>query len=533
MNETDPPASSPTPRPGEALAPLTQESTEVLLRHRDIQALSRSFRRLGEVQDALLGEIRDQQRRTRGRWILPIFGLGAMVLGAGLGLVGAGWLQDRQPNSSVELQFPSEELAAVLANWKSEPVPIEIRGSDGGVDPELLSALVDRIEAMTQSQADDRRLLAGLTDRMVTGELAALEALQRLQHAEMEKERLLREQAELHPPETPDNQAIGVPAEASASIRGDEALDPQDPARYGYPPDAWLGALNGLLAVDGFSKYRFQSGIRVPGQPVLTEVVLFQWGADGLLEGIVQAERVAFEMQQEAWSLTIHLTGGSRNFDGVRSALPAGGLRIFLPEVRAASWLAHFPELGLDLTVFPQEVIAAGGDPSSGRTRTSDPTADPAHDPAAETVADPAADPTADPAAGATGGAEPTRDPGAGAAPTGEQIEAMRVAIDTILGQPQAFGHYRLQKVGGVSDKGFREVVLAWYDRDQKLFKHIEADRLRFLLHQDGWVELRFEQGAFRQGTTRSPFRGDAYRLHLSNQDFTAWRATGAPLEDF
>ena len=48
----------------------------------------------------------------------------------------------------------------------------------------------------------------------------------------------------------------------------------------------------------------------------------------------------------------------------------------------------------------------------------------------------------------------------------------------------------------------------------------------------EGWLELRFHDGAFRRQDKLTPFQGGLYRLHLADQDLEAWRATGAPILD-
>ena len=62
------------------------------------------------------------------------------------------------------------------------------------------------------------------------------------------------------------------------------------------PDDPWLGALNGLLGMEGHGHLRFASGTPDPEQPILRELTLMEWDADGLL----QSSREIVVLQQDA-----------------------------------------------------------------------------------------------------------------------------------------------------------------------------------------------------------------------------------------
>lgn len=293
---------------------------------------------------------------------------------------------------------------------------------------------------------------------------------ERLLTSEQERAALLSHVAtsELAAPAGPDAAAADAPA---APITLDVPSGEADPA------DPWLGVVNGLLAVDGYPGLRFQEGARVPGEPALAEVLVIEWGQRGLAQAVIRAQRAEFLLQRMTGDLTIRFFGGFRTGDGARVALPEDGLRLDLSRVNVRAWLDHFPEL-------------------------------------AQTGA----------------GAEPP--PQAPAAPLGpEALAAVQRALDGFLSRPGPFSYYRLSALGGVEGDALQYVQINWHDLEGRLVKTIEADLMYVRLHEDrSAVELELRHGAFLDGGVKHPFAGDAFRMHLPQQDVAAWRASGIPL---
>lgn len=485
------------PEPVEPRSQLPRQSaeqSEVLLRNRDVQALSRSFRRMSEVQEALLEHLDGIEESRSRRWVLPALALGSLVLGAGLATFGLLWFQLQQPQTPVEVRLdaPTETPAITV-----ESPAVTVQAPDNGINAELLEKLIGRMEQIGDTQEADRRLIAELSGRLVDGELGVMRMLQEMEQAEAA--------------EVTESQSVASPQPASAE--GDPNSNfPPDPAE---PPvnedDVWLGAMNGLVAMGGNPELRFRKGDRVLGKPMLRDVLFLSWGPDGLIDSVVRADRVEFQLQQSASTLEMRFFEGTRTRGASKTLLAGGGMRVTLREVDVRAWLDHFPAL-------------AGTDSATNlAVSESEGAVVPTE------AAEPAAHEEVEPAPVKTAQEVPVERESAWGA---EKVEAMRQGVDSLLSVERASGFYRLQRVVGATDHDLQGVRLAWYDSGGRLFQYVEADRLEITPRGEGWLELRFHDGTFRRQDKLTPFQGGLYRLHLADQDLKAWRATGAPILD-
>ena len=469
----------------------------MLLRNRDVQALSRSFRRMSEVQEALLEHLDGIEESRARRWVLPALALGSLVLGAGLATFGLLWYQQQQPQTPVEVRLDNPAEAPAITVESPE---VTVQAPDNGINAELLEKLIGRMEQIGDTQEADRRLIAELSGRIVDGELGVMRMLQEMEEADAAK---AAEAA------AAENEAAATPQPASAE--GDAATAPPMPPDPVKEPvnegEVWLGAMNGLIALGGNPEFRFRKGERVPDKPMLRDVLFLSWGQDGLIDSVVRADRVEFQLQQAAGALEMRFFEGTRTRGASKTLLAGGGLRVTLREINVRAWLDHFPEL-------------AGGATTEG---------DAAEVESAETAVEPEAGDLGDATPAESGEVDSVEEESAWDA---EQVEAMRKGVDALLSVERASGFYHLQRVTGATDHQLEGVRLAWYDSSGRLFQYVEADRLEIAPRGDGWLELRFRDGAFRRQDKLTPFQGGLYRLHLADQDFEAWRATGVPILD-
>ena len=494
------------PRQAGAQPPALPDQSEVLLRNRDVQALSRSFRRMAEVQEALLEHMDANEGRRSRPWVLPFLAFGSLVLGGGLATVGLLWFQDQQEQRPFEvyLDNPGSEGSPTV---HVEAPAVTVQAPDNGVDAALIEAMIARLEKLGDTQEADRRLIADLSGRLVDGELGVMRMLK-----EME------ENSGANP--TPASARNSESTESSATaqlepVEGAEGATPAADAELELDPDeVWLHALNGLIAFDGHPDLRFRKGQRVEGQPVLRDVLFLTWGEDRLIDSVVRAKRAEFHLQQSTHSLEIMFFDGTRTRGASKTVIAGGGLRVALPEVEVRAWLDHFPALieGRRFDDLPRLGYEAGQESDQPEGAT----------PAAEEVEE-AGEVSEEPPS-------PVEESEASAVWASDRVETMRKAVDSLLAVERASGHYRLLKVGGVEGDALLNVQLAWYDANGRLFQYVEADHLEISTRGEGWLEMRFHEGAFRRNDKKTPFQGGVYRLHLSNQDLAAWQAAGAPI---
>ncbi len=443
-----PPEPAPGPQDLEAAAAPASGS---LVRLRDVQALNRSFRRLAEVQEALLRQMQEleQERRRQRAWMAPALAAGGLVLGLGLAALAAVWWRQDRPAERIEAQAPVVHV---------EPTPVTIQVPEDPALREAASMVQEQVAALRSDQLAYRSQLADLTERLLD--------------SEQEKIDILKQMAAQPPP---------APAAAAAPAAPAPQLQVPN-AEVSVAADPWVGVVNGLLAVDGYSHLRFQEATRVPGAARLEDVVLLDWKPDGLLAAAIRARRVEFELHRMTGNLVLRFFDGSRAAGGARVALPPEGLRLDLEEIGVKAWLEHFPELS-----------------------------DMGPEPAA--------------AAAAPGPAE-LRQP----AVPGSSVRHVKDALDALISQRGSFHYYKLGALGGVDGTVLKLVQINWHDNAGRLVKTIEADVLTVRLHPKGnSVELELRNGAFLSEEGRSPFSSDLFRLYLPRQDLDAWRASGVP----
>jgi len=423
-----------------------------MVRLRDVQALNRSFRRLAEVQEALLRQMQEleQERRRQRAWLAPALVAGGLAAGLGLAAVALVWWQSSRPPERIEAQAPQPPPVINL-----EPTPVTVQVPEDPALRAMAGVMQEHMESLRGDQLAYREQLAELTGRLLDSEQEKIDILK---------------------------QIAAQPAPAAAAA--EPAAPPpqlQLPGADGATADPWVGVVNGLLAVDGHSNLRFQEATRVPGAARLEDVVLLEWGADGLLAGAIRAGRAEFELHRMTGNLVLRFFDGSRAAGGARVALPSEGLRIDLEQVAVDAWLEHFPELS-DVKADPESAAAAG----------------------------------------------PTdlRQP----AVPGSSVRAVRDALDALISRRGSFHYYKLGALGGVDGTVLKLVQINWHDNAGRLVKTIEADTLTVRLHPKGnSVELELRNGAFLSAEGRSPFSSDLFRLYLPKQDLDAWRASGVP----
>ena len=108
----------------------------------------------------------------------------------------------------------------------------------------------------------------------------------------------------------------------------------------------------------------------------------------------------------------------------------------------------------------------------------------------------------------------------------------VRKALDDLISPRGSFSFYRLSSLESVDGSQLRFVQMNWHDNSGRLVKTIEADSLEVILHKNSSVELLLRNGAFLDGSKKSPFSSDRFSLHLPRQDMLAWRASGVPFTD-
>lgn len=292
------------------------------LKLRDVQVLNRSFKRLAEVQEALLvqmGEI-DRLRTRRERWLTPLLALAGFSAAGAAGWLA--WVQQNQPDNPPEIQViaPQQEPPTIVV----QPTPVTVEApAQSSISPGAFERLLGELDSLRAESREDRKRIAELTERLFQKEQSGL--------AEMAAIGLNPAAVDSPAPLTPQE-----PEVAEASVNSSPAEPLLSP---------WIGALNGLLALDGYPHFRFERGVRVEGEPEISEVTLLVWNVGGMLDSVVKAETAHFELHRMAGDLVLRLENGSRTRAGARHILPEHGIRFDFSDVDVESWSRHFPEL--------------------------------------------------------------------------------------------------------------------------------------------------------------------------------------------
>lgn len=286
-----------------------------LLRLRDVQALNRSFRRLAEVQEALLDRLDALEAEHRSPWqrALPWMASGVLALAA---------------------------IALVLV-LQPKPEPVTVTAPEVVVefqqDPALSEALAqmsEQIGAMAMSNAEHEREKAKLVSQLLESEQSRIALLGTVGGAQAT-------------PATASGDSEVAPAvDGGNRLATPDSEDTPDLGAAGVSAaETWVGVTNALLRADGFRDLRFQQASRVNGEPVLEDVVWMEWGSNGVVRSVIDAAQVDLSLHRMTGMLVLEFFDGWKAQGGTRIPLPDGGLRIDLDGVDVDAWLQHLPEL--------------------------------------------------------------------------------------------------------------------------------------------------------------------------------------------
>ena len=468
----------PIPDQEQQLARQAATQPGSLLRLRDVQALNRSFRRLAEVQESLLDRLEslEEEKAAQSKANGPLMAMGGVILGCGLALVAFVLWQDKAVTESAPVVVQQEPAVVNVP-----PAEITVQGPDNTELVAAFQTMNANMEKVIAAQATDREQLGDLTAKLLLSEEEKLNLMKEFALAEEKYKSDL--DAAAKPQEVqplakvdlrlPDESALAEPVGAVAEVLA--------------PEKTWVGVVNGLLAADGYSALRLQQASRVSGEAALADVTWMAWNREGLVDTIIHADRLEFEMHRMSGNLVLRFFDGSRTADGLRAKLPSEGLRLDLESQNLAAWMEHFPEL-------KESSLQAG--PS---------------------------------VANATQGVDSNKPPSGNFMTDARKV---RKALDDLISPRGSFSFYRLSSLESVDGSLLRFVQINWHDNSGRLVKTIEADSLEVILHNNSSVELLLRNGAFLDGPKKSPFSSDRFSLHLPRQDMPAWRASGVPYTD-
>jgi|FLOH01.1.fsa_nt_gi hypothetical protein len=443
-----------------------------LLRLRDVQALNRSFRRLAEVQEALLDRLEalEQEKAATSRFNGPLMAMGGVAIGLSVAVLAYVLWQDKTP-----LVIPAAAMPEITVSAPE----VTVAAADNTELVQAMSEMNANIASVLQTQREDRQQLGELTAKLLL--------------SEEEKNQLMREFA-LAEEHYQEGLAVAAKASAERAAKAPTLLTPPTSsagslsASNFVDPDAlFVQAINGVLSADGYGSLRLQAGVLGADETSLTNVTWMSWGRDGLAETVIRAARLELELHQMTRTMVLRFYAGHRIAEGLRTPLPEAGLRLDLEDVSTAAWIKLFP--GLVNTAAP--VLVAGG-ASGAPLETEVP-------------------------------------PNLATAPALGSVQAVRKALDDLISHRGSFSYYRLNALGSMEGGLLKMVQINWHDNSGRLVKTIEADSLAVILHAGGSVELLLRNGAFLDGGVKSPFSADRFRLHLPSQDLDSWRNSGVP----
>ncbi|MCP4771826.1 MAG: hypothetical protein GY879_10505 [Planctomycetes bacterium] len=446
-----------------------------LLRLRDVQSLNRSFRRLAEVQEALLDRLEslEQEKAESTKLNGPLMALGGVALGLSIAVLAYVLWQDKEP-----LVIPPAATPEIIV----QAPDVTVNAPENAEFAQALTDMNASIASVLEAQREDRQQLGELTAKLLL--------------SEEEKNQLMREFA-LAEEQYQKDLAAADEAAAKAALKEKETLytpagdNLPQPAVVATADASFVQAFNGVLAADGYGSLRLQAGSLAADKASLDNVTWMSWGRDGLAETVIKAKRLSVEMHHMTRTMVLRFSDGDRVAKGVRTALPAGGLRLDLEDVHVAGWVKILPGL-----------VDSSAVASANNLKPN---------PAEPSVTDPVVGPA----------------PPNNAAPLNSKV--VRKSLDDLISQRGSFSYYRLNSLGSIDGKLLKMVQINWHDNSGRLVKTIEADTLEVILHPGGSVELLLRNGAFLDGDVKSPFSADRFRLHLPSQDLSAWRTSGVP----
>ncbi len=302
----------------EGLSELEAQQPGSLLRLRDVQALNRSFRRLSDVQDALLRQMeeQEQQRQRQTRWSTPMTALSGIAAALACGFLA--WSLWFGPD--IEIQAPEVTVQAPA---------VTVQAPDNAVGQETIDALLSELQAMRSEAREDRSMIVQLNERLLETERRELDRLQLLGRVapSLSNAGML-------------NHEVGTTESDSETNASAELV--VDPTLTTNP---WLAATNGLLVASGYDHIRFETGTYVAGEASLHTVTLLEWNSDGVIDTVTKAAIAEFELHQMTGTLVVKLFDGHRVHGGTKVALPEDGWRLEFSELDSRLWLEQFPAL--------------------------------------------------------------------------------------------------------------------------------------------------------------------------------------------
>ena len=157
----------PIPDQDQQLARQTATPAGSLLRLRDVQALNRSFRRLAEVQEALLDRLEtlEEEKADQAKMNGPLMAIGGVVIGCGLALVAFVMWQDKTSGEALPLVVQQEPAIVNV-----EPAKITVQVPDNTELVAAFQSMNANMEKVLAAQASDRRQLGDLTQKLLLSE---------------------------------------------------------------------------------------------------------------------------------------------------------------------------------------------------------------------------------------------------------------------------------------------------------------------------------------------------------------------------
>lgn len=224
-----------------------------------------------------------------------------------------------------------------------------------------------------------------------------------------------------------------------------------------------LLALNECLRQDGQDGLRFMKARSIEDS-VLRGVELFDHDISTLRSTLYLAGEVTFHLDRSTSKLTIVLKAGSSRSSLGRHEFPAAGEQLLLPLVDGSMWEKRLPYLVQSQGEYPEAIGSVARAPSmSSSARAS-----------------------------------------------------WRRKLNALMDLSGTAIRYRMDRLGGLEDGRFRDVVLLGYSKGKTLVASVEAERLTVLVDDaQQAVELRMVTGVVRQSLGETAIPEAGYRIQL------------------